>query len=72
MITDPVQVIGLYPNLLPSSYQNRLSYPSPPPIIEGLELEDALNALIELLTDVIITIVLTSALGYSIDLLESS
>lgn len=49
---DPSHVIGLYPNLLPQEYRNQLSYPEKPPDLEGGELEKALLALQDYLTQV--------------------
>jgi hypothetical protein len=43
-------VIGLYPNLLPQEYRNRLEYPERVPELEGHEVEHGLLALIEYLT----------------------
>ncbi|XP_076463553.1 vam6/Vps39-like protein [Babylonia areolata] len=48
--TDPSNVIGLYPNLLPQDYRKRLEYPEPVPDLEGQDMERGLLALIEYLT----------------------
>lgn len=48
--TDPSQVIGLYPNLLPKDYRDQLEYPERPPELSGNDLERALLSLIEYLT----------------------
>ncbi|XP_011445059.3 vam6/Vps39-like protein [Magallana gigas] len=48
--TDPSHVIGLYPNLLPQEFRNQLTYPERPPDLEGGELEKALLALQDYLT----------------------
>ncbi|KAK7506799.1 hypothetical protein BaRGS_00001650, partial [Batillaria attramentaria] len=48
--TDPSHVIGLYPNLLPQDYRNKLEYPEKVPELEGQEVESGLLALIEYLT----------------------
>ncbi|XP_023931071.1 vam6/Vps39-like protein [Lingula anatina] len=48
--TDPANVIGLYPNLLPSEFRNKLSYPDKTPDLSGGELEKGILALIEYLT----------------------
>ncbi|KAK3093225.1 hypothetical protein FSP39_012933 [Pinctada imbricata] len=48
--TDPSHVIGLYPNLLPQEYRNKLEYPEKPPDLEGGDLEKALLALQDYLT----------------------
>ncbi|XP_006825770.1 vam6/Vps39-like protein [Saccoglossus kowalevskii] len=48
--TDPAQVIGLFPDLLPQDYRNQLEYPSKPPELSGSELEKGLLGLIEYLT----------------------
>lgn len=51
-IVDPSHVIGLYPNLLPQEFRNQLTYPERPPDLEGGELEKALLALQDYLTQV--------------------
>ncbi|CAK8694992.1 unnamed protein product [Clavelina lepadiformis] len=48
--TDPSQVIGLYPDLLPGDYRQNLKYPSAIPAMAGPELEKAMLSLIEYLT----------------------
>ncbi|XP_078593471.1 vam6/Vps39-like protein isoform X1 [Branchiostoma floridae x Branchiostoma japonicum] len=48
--TDPAQVIGLYPDLLPHDFRAQLAYPSSPPDLSGSELEKGLLALIDYLT----------------------
>ncbi|KAK7104918.1 vam6/Vps39-like protein [Littorina saxatilis] len=48
--TDPSHVIGLYPNLLPQDYRSKLEYPERVPELEGHEMEKAVLALIEYLT----------------------
>lgn len=48
--TDPSQVVGLYPNLLPKEFRDNLEYPDHAPDLEGAELEKALLCLIEYLT----------------------
>ncbi|XP_070577538.1 vam6/Vps39-like protein [Ptychodera flava] len=48
--TDPAQVIGLFPDLLPQEFRNQLEYPQQPPALSGAELEKGLLALIEYLT----------------------
>lgn len=48
--TDPSQVIGLYPDLLPKDFRDRLEYPDRPPELTGSELERAQLSLIEYLT----------------------
>ncbi|XP_072024948.1 vam6/Vps39-like protein [Amphiura filiformis] len=48
--TDPSQVIGLFPDLLPKEYRNMLEYPSAVTELSGAELEKGLTALIEYLT----------------------
>ncbi|KAK6183438.1 hypothetical protein SNE40_010920 [Patella caerulea] len=47
--TDPSNVIGLYPNLLPQEYRNQLEYPDKLPDLEGGDLEKGLLALIDFL-----------------------
>lgn len=49
--TDPSHVIGLYPNLLPQDYRKQLDYPARVPNLEGGELEKALSALQDYLTN---------------------
>nr|CAB3267641.1 vam6/Vps39-like protein [Phallusia mammillata] len=49
--TDPAQVIGLFPDLLPTEYKKQLIYPYDPPVLKGSELEKGLLALIEFLTE---------------------
>ncbi|XP_043929951.1 vam6/Vps39-like protein isoform X1 [Protopterus annectens] len=48
--TDPSHVIGMYPDLLPSDYRKQIQYPNPVPELSGAELERALLALIDYLT----------------------
>ncbi|PVD26341.1 hypothetical protein C0Q70_14012 [Pomacea canaliculata] len=48
--TDPSHVIGLYPDLLPPDYRNKLEYPEKVPELEGQEMERGIMALIEYLT----------------------
>lgn len=48
--TDPAQVIGLFPDLLPGDYRNKIEYPSTPTELMGAKLEKGLTALIEYLT----------------------
>ncbi|XP_071480649.1 vam6/Vps39-like protein [Diadema antillarum] len=48
--TDPAQVIGLFPDLLPKEYRLVLQYPSNPTELSGANLEKGLTALIEYLT----------------------
>ena len=52
IILDPSHVIGLYPNLLPQEFRKQLEYPSKVPNLEGGELEKALSALQDYLTNV--------------------
>ncbi|ESP01601.1 hypothetical protein LOTGIDRAFT_200189, partial [Lottia gigantea] len=49
--TDPSNVIGLYPNLLPQEYRNQLEYPAKLPDLEGSDLEKGLLALIDFLME---------------------
>lgn len=48
--TDPAQVIGLFPDLLPSEFRKLLEYPAPPPQLTPGELEKGCVALVEYLT----------------------
>lgn len=48
--TDPTQVIGLFPELLPSEFRKQLEYPTPPPPLTPGELEKGCLALVEYLT----------------------
>ncbi|KAL9957718.1 hypothetical protein ACROYT_G034654 [Oculina patagonica] len=48
--TDPTQVIGLFPELLPSEFRKQLEYPAPPPQLTAGELEKGCVALVEYLT----------------------
>ncbi|KAJ8045113.1 Vam6/Vps39-like protein [Holothuria leucospilota] len=48
--TDPAQVVGLFPDLLPGDYRSKLEYPSKPTELKGANLEKGLTALIEYLT----------------------
>ncbi|KAJ7340060.1 Vam6/Vps39-like protein [Desmophyllum pertusum] len=48
--TDPTQVIGLFPELLPSEFRKQLEYPAPPPQLTAGELEKGCLALVEYLT----------------------
>ena len=52
--TDPVNVIGLYPNLLPSELRNLISqnHPTKPPVLSGDDLGEATKHLITYLTQV--------------------
>ena len=52
-IADPTQVIGLFPELLPSEFRKQLEYPAPPPQLTPGELEKSCLALVEYLTQVI-------------------
>lgn len=47
---DPLHVIGLFDGLLPAEFQEKLTYPDKPPILQGRQLENGLLALIEFLT----------------------
>ena len=49
---DPTQVIGLFPELLPSEFRKQLEYPAPPPQLTAGELEKGCLALVEYLTQV--------------------
>jgi len=51
-ISDPAQVIGLLPGLLPEDYRKQLRYPSEPPVLNRRELEKGFSALITFLTQV--------------------
>lgn len=51
-IADPTQVIGLFPELLPSEFRKQLEYPAPPPQLTAGELEKGCLALVEYLTQV--------------------
>jgi hypothetical protein len=50
--TDPVYVIGLYPNLLPKNIANTYEYPGNTSVLVGSVLEQALAALINYLTQI--------------------
>ncbi|KAL6054782.1 Vam6/Vps39-like protein [Balamuthia mandrillaris] len=52
--TDPLEVIGLYPNLLPKGMREKYeqSYPMDIPVLVGASLEKALAALINYLTQI--------------------
>ncbi|CAG2119073.1 unnamed protein product, partial [Medioppia subpectinata] len=50
--TDPSQVIGLFPDLLPEDFRNKLEYPSKPPQLLGADLETGLFCLIDYLLEV--------------------
>lgn len=52
LFSDPSQVIGLFPNLLPQEFRNQLCYPEKLPDLEGGELEKGMLVLIEYLTQV--------------------
>jgi hypothetical protein len=49
---DPLQVIGLYPNLLPRDLRARYTYPVPVPELTGSALDKALVALMNYLTQI--------------------
>ena len=51
-VADPTQVIGLFPELLPSEFRKQLEYPAPPPPLTPGELEKGCLALVEYLTQV--------------------
>lgn len=48
--TDPSHVIGLYPNLLPQDFRNKLEYPAKLPELNDMECERGFLGLIEYLT----------------------
>ncbi|XP_005090680.1 vam6/Vps39-like protein [Aplysia californica] len=48
--TDPSHVIGLYPNLLPQDFRNKLEYPAKVPDLTDTECEKGYLGLIEYLT----------------------
>ncbi|XP_031566770.1 vam6/Vps39-like protein [Actinia tenebrosa] len=48
--TDPAQVIGLFPDLLPPDFRKQLEYPDLPPDLKPSEVEKGYVALIEYLT----------------------
>ncbi len=50
--TDPSQVIGLFPDLLPEDFRNKLEYPSKAPQLVGADLETGLFCLIDYLLEV--------------------
>lgn len=50
MRPDVPQVIGLFPNLLPPDYQQKMVYSGKLPELEGNDLEKGLNALQGFLT----------------------
>ena len=52
LISDPANVIGLYPDLLPPDYRKQLKYPETLAELEGAELERGLLSLIEYLIQV--------------------
>ncbi len=53
-LLDPVNVIGLYPNLLPADLRLTLSsqHPTKPPTLSGADLIKGMNNLIPYLTQV--------------------
>ena len=50
--SDPTQVIGLFPDLLPSEFRKQLEYPALPPGLSPSEVEKGCVALVEYLTQV--------------------
>ena len=50
--TEPPQVIGLFPDFLPSNVRSTMTYPSKCPELTGRALEQATSALIEYLKEV--------------------
>jgi len=52
MLSDPSNVIGLFPNLLPTDYRNNILFPDRVPELEGKELEKGLEALTQYLLQV--------------------
>ena len=49
---DPSHVIGLYPDLLPQAFRNELQYPDKVPTMHGRDMENAILALVEYLTQI--------------------
>ena len=49
---DPVNVIGLYPHILPSDLRQSLALPSLPPTLTGEDLKKGTEHLINYLTQV--------------------
>lgn len=49
---DPSHVIGLYPDLLPQAFRNELQYPDKVPSMHGRDMENAILALVEFLTQI--------------------
>ena len=75
LVADPSHVIGLYPNLLPDEFRSQLAYPDRMPELEGGQLENGIFALIDYLTQVVITfsiidfmIMIISMIGYLVSL----
>lgn len=50
--TDPSDIIGLFPELLPAGYRNKLEYPDKVPILQDESLKQGLFALVEYLLQV--------------------
>lgn len=50
--TDPSLVIGLFPNLVPEKTRSKFEYPSPPPVLEDMDLKNGLKALSDYLLPV--------------------
>ena len=51
---DASHVIGLFPDLLPPEFRNKLEYPGAIPELTGIDLENGLTALIQFLVIVIL------------------
>ena len=49
---DPSHVIGLFPDLLPQAFRNELQYPDKVPTMHGRDMENAILALVEYLTQI--------------------
>ena len=54
LYVDPVNVIGLYPSLIPSELRDVISrnHPTKPPVLSGEDLEEAMKHLTTYLTQV--------------------
>lgn len=66
VLLDPVQVIGLYPHLLPSDLRQSLSRPSTPATLTGEDLKKGTECLINYLTQVGMSIVGVVIIGFSL------
>ena len=69
--TDPAHVIGLFPDLLPDVYRSKIEYPSPPPNIDGADLQRGLEELKDYLIQVRYKLVNPSSNEFTADMTDA-